>query len=240
MTVPTASRFKRYFTVILRWLLITSVVFVLTVLTGVYITDNILPKVYTATAQIQVRPRSAINPGQETGPQIFDRTNFQAEFEIMESPDFLLPVINELGLDKTWTQRVFKSKEDELSDQDALAYMNKILKFNYVRGTNVITITASSDVPKEAADIANAIADRYKTMRDLEEDQRNSRDADRQLQQSPVRIISRAEVPTILAKPNTAHCFIVTIVGAGFLSVMAASFVEIILLFLRASERTDN
>ena len=69
---------------------------------------------------------------------------------------------------------------------------------------------------------------------------RTNRGADRQLQESPVRIISRAEVPTILAKPNTARCLIVTIVGACFLSVMAASFVEIILLFLRASERTDN
>jgi len=64
--------------------------------------------------------------------------------------------------------------------------------------------------------------------------------ADRPLMESPVRIIFRAEAPTEPSKPNKSFDFIVTILVAGFLSVAAASFVEIILLFLRASERTDN
>jgi uncharacterized protein involved in exopolysaccharide biosynthesis len=176
--------------------------------------------------------------------------------------------------------------------------MNKILKLDFSRGSNIINITVSSDVPEETAAIANAIADKYKTLRDVEEDQRNKRGQDalrdqiaqqqkvvddakaalgkisdhqspgyqaaklelgRQqslldamnvrlqqiitddpLIQSPVRIVSRAEVPTVPTKPDRHFAFLVMIVVGGVLSVMAASFVEIILLFLRAGERPGN
>jgi uncharacterized protein involved in exopolysaccharide biosynthesis len=322
MSIPTTSRFNRYLTVILRWLLITFVVFVLTVLGGGYITNNWLQKVYTATARIQIRPMGVI--GLPRPDPNFHPAAFQAEFEFMQSPDFLLPVIYDLGLDKAWAKRVDQSGVDALSSpdallpQDALAYMHKILKLDFVRGTNIINITASSDVPKEAAAIANAIADRYKTMRDVEEDQRTSRgedslrdqiarqqkivderkaavekmrqelgrshhiiarpgdpndqtktdlqpfrdaqreleqqqdlldalnvglkqaDTNRQLRESPVRIISRAEAPTVPTKPNKSFAYIVTVLVAGFLSVMTASFVEVVFLFLRAAEKPDN
>jgi capsular polysaccharide biosynthesis protein len=119
--------------------------------------------------------------------------------------------------------------------------MNKILKLDFVSETNVVTITASSDVPKEAADIANAIADRYKAMRDFEEDRGKNRGedsiADRQPQEGPVLILSRAQTPPV---PDKFFAYLVTILAAGLLSVMAASFVEMIFLFLRAAERTDN
>jgi uncharacterized protein involved in exopolysaccharide biosynthesis len=300
------SRFNRYLTVILRWLVITSVVFVLTFITGFYITEHLFHKVYTATAQIQIRARNVTEVPGLNDDGIYRPTpvSFEAEFSLMQSPEFLLPVIYDLGLDKAWAKRVDKSSldalppQDGLLPQDALAYMNKILKLDFVRGTNIINITASSDLPTEAANIANAIADRYKTMRDIEEDQHNSRGADalrnqiaqqqkvveekkaemgklpqgqspaylaaqrvlkqqqslldalnvrlkqdiadRQLQESPVRIVSRAEPPENPSRPNKGLDFIVTILAAGFLSVMAASFVEIILLFLRASESPDT
>lgn len=223
MSVPTATRFNRYLAVILRWLLILSVVFVSTTLSGVYLIDHVLPKVYTATAQIQILATQS------------DPT-FQAEFETMESPDFLRPVINDLNLDGEWAKRVYKSQEQLLPPAEALAYMHKILKLDYVRGTNIVNITASSDVPKEATDIANAVADRYKAVCDTEEHQRNSLE----VAESPVRIVSRAEPPTVPSKPNRAFDLIVTIAVAAFLSIMAASFIEIVFLFLRASQRTGN
>jgi uncharacterized protein involved in exopolysaccharide biosynthesis len=321
MSVPTANRLSRYLMVILRWLLVLSVVFVLTMLAGKYVTDNFLSKVYTATAQIQVQPRvdDFVGSFAPPAPTIGD------EIEIMKSPEFLLPLIYDLGLDKAWAQRVdtlgldVVPSQDALLPLDALAYMNKILKLKLARRTNIIDITVSSDVPMEAARIANAIAARYKNMHDAEEDQRNNRGiislrdqiaqqqkvvdekkairdklreelerypivisgpepplskvptallqsfrdaqrdleqqqsvldalnvrlkqdiADSQLQEGPVRIISRAEVPMEPSKPNKNFAFIVTIVAAGVLSVMAASFVEVILLFLRAAEKPDN
>lgn len=221
MTVPTATRFSRYLTVILRWLLIAFVVFALANLIGFYITDHILPKVYTATAQIQI----VANPQSSDAP-------FQAELETMESPDFLRPVINDLDLDGAWAKRVYKSQQELLPFAEALAYMHKILRIDVVQGTNIIDITAASDEPKEAADIANAIANRYQAARDNEERQRNT--------ESPVRIVSRALAPTVPSEPSKVFDLIVTNVVAGFLSIMAASFVEMIFLFLRAGERTNN
>jgi capsular exopolysaccharide synthesis family protein len=53
--------------------------------------------------------------------------------------------------------------------------MKGILKLDFSRGTNIIDITVTSEVAKECADVANAVADRYKTMRDVEEDERNNR-----------------------------------------------------------------
>jgi uncharacterized protein involved in exopolysaccharide biosynthesis len=96
----------------------------------------------------------------------------------MQSPDFLLPIITDLALDKAWAKKISTADSDELPDVDALTHMSKILKLAVKPGTNIINITVSSDVPQEAADIANAIADRYKTLRDVEEDQRNNRGAD--------------------------------------------------------------
>jgi uncharacterized protein involved in exopolysaccharide biosynthesis len=49
------------------------------------------------------------------------------------------------------------------------------LKLDLISGANRIRISYSSNVPIETAEIVNSIADRYKTMRDVEEDQRNNR-----------------------------------------------------------------
>jgi capsular polysaccharide biosynthesis protein len=228
MIVPALIRLKRYLTVILRWLLITFTVFVLTFLGGNYITDNFLFKICTASAGLQVPPSDLLIPAGGT-------VTFRPEFEnIIRSPAFLLPVIMDLDLDKAWAKRASKSQEGQLSPQDALAHMNQILKLDCVSGTSVITITASSDVPKEAADIANAIADRYKSMREFEEDQRSTGGLK---QEHSVRILTRAQIPPI---PDKSFAYLVTILVAGFLSLMAASFVEMIFLFLRASTRTNN
>src|SRR5579863_3946459 len=158
------------------WVIFT--IFALTVLSGWYVTEYVLQQSYTAVAQIQIHSAGELTVrgiGEGLTEKGFDPTNFQAEFEIMQSPDVLLPIVNDLQLDRIWAKRVFKSTQEKVSAQEALGYLKGILKLDYKRGTNIIEITAQSEVPKEAADIANALADRYKTMRDVEEDQRNSR-----------------------------------------------------------------
>jgi succinoglycan biosynthesis transport protein ExoP len=173
--------FHEYFKIIRNRLWVIFTIFSLTVLSGFYVTNEVLPKVYTASASIQILPRGVVlapglvNSKTDGG---FDATAFQAEFEIMQSPDVLLPIITDLQLDKIWAKRVYKSGLDALPPQDALAYMSRILHLDFKRGTNIIEITVSSEVPKECADVANALADRYKTMRDVEEDQRNNRGTD--------------------------------------------------------------
>jgi polysaccharide biosynthesis transport protein len=173
--------FREYFKVIRSRLWVIFTIFILTVLSGAYVTEEVLPKIYSAAAQIQIKPR-----GEEmvTGfdgastDRPFDPVTFQSEFEIMQSQDVLLPIIHDLGLDKTWARTVYKGAVEKLTDQQALGYMNSILKIDFKRGTNILLITAQSTEPKEAALIANAVADRYKSMRDSEEDQRANMGAD--------------------------------------------------------------
>ncbi len=166
--------FNEYFKIIRNRLWVIFTIFALTVLSGVYVTEEVLPKIYTSTASIQILSAHVnrvhgMNPGTDVENR-FDPVNFQAEFEIMQSPKVIVPIITDLQLDKVWAKRL-KSSQDALSSQEAVTYMKQqVLKIDYTRGTNIINITAASEVPKEAAAIANAEADRYKAMRGQEEE----------------------------------------------------------------------
>jgi uncharacterized protein involved in exopolysaccharide biosynthesis len=87
------------------------------------------------------------------------------EIEVMESPEVLSPIITDLKLDSAWAKQ-FGTKPGSLNMQDALNHLRQIAKITRTSGTNVINIAVASENPVEDANIANAIADRYKAMRD--------------------------------------------------------------------------
>src|SRR5258708_31911864 len=69
------------------WVIFT--IFALTVLSGWYVTEYVLPQVYTTSAQIQLHSAGELTVtgiGGGTTEKGFDATSFQAEFEIMQSP----------------------------------------------------------------------------------------------------------------------------------------------------------
>ena len=147
------------------------------------------------------------------------------EFEVIQSSYVLLPVINDLGLDKTWAKR-YKSDQDRLPPVESLEHMNKVLKLDLKRGTNIVVVTVQREVPKEASDIANAVMDRYKSLRDAEEYHRNT-----SFIQSPVRIIIRAMPPKTPSQPNRAFCLALSLAGGclfGFVAAFGAAFVAFI------------
>jgi len=167
MTETNSNSSRGYRFVFARWLLVAATVFILTLLSGVYITNNVLPKVYTASVLVQIVPQVTTEIGSsfsvvDNSPEAF----VQSCVAKMQQPDVLLPVINELNLKELWSKQVFKSQS--LSDSDALSYLQKMLRLEVKRGTNIIVVTAACDIPREAADVANAIAHRYKNMRDTE------------------------------------------------------------------------
>jgi succinoglycan biosynthesis transport protein ExoP len=169
--------FNEYFKIIRNRLWVIFTIFALTVLSGLYVTEEVIPKKYTATSSIQIRPRSYDVSGIEssdTQPGQFSTIDFQAEFQIMQSANVLMPIISDLQLDKVWAKRL-KAGVDALSPQNALAHLNGILKLDFQKGTNIINITVTSEVPKECMDVANDLANRYKTSRDVEEDERVNR-----------------------------------------------------------------
>jgi uncharacterized protein involved in exopolysaccharide biosynthesis len=163
MTVPNASRFSRYLAVFLRWLLIGATVFAMAVWLGLYIRDNMLPKSYTANAIIQVPASDLVMPGKALG---LDSSTLRPVFEgTIRAPDFLLPVIDNLNLDTAWASHPETSTQEKLPDVDVLSRMENMLNLTVAKDTNLVTIAVSSADPKEAADIANAIADQYQTLR---------------------------------------------------------------------------
>ena len=172
--------FNEYFKVIRNRLWVIFTIVVLCAATGEYVVQWVLPKIYTASSEIEIRPGGEKTVGGIDGSspdRSFDPTAFQAEFEILQSPDVLLPIVNDLHLDQIWAKRD-KRGVDKMPPLDALAKLKNVLKLDLKRGTDIVELTASSEDPVEAADIANALADRYKTMRDVQEDQKNTKGAD--------------------------------------------------------------
>jgi uncharacterized protein involved in exopolysaccharide biosynthesis len=223
MIVPPSSRFTRYLLVLVRWLLIGSTVFVVTAWIGLNVTDDLFPETYTATALMQVPPADLVIPHGAPNPT---SATFQPMFELtIRAPDFLLPVIKDLDLETSWAHRLSTTDQEEVPDVDALTRMEDLLTFKTLNGTNIVAIIVSSNDPKEAADIANAIAQKY---------------AASHASPPPVRVLSPAEIPLAPTRPNRSLAFDVTMTTAALFGLLAASFAEVVLLFVRASQRIDN
>jgi len=295
MNAPTAIRASRYLLIVIRWFFIAAVIFAASKFVCGYVINHVLPQVYTAKATLTVPANDLVIPTAGSSPEPED---FRPEFEnTIRSPDFLLAVIKDLGLEQAWAKRLYRS-DDQLPDVDALTHMENALKFRIEPEINTISITAASDVPQEAADIANAVADRYKTTRDVAEAQREDHgdtglreqiaeqqkvvddkkatlekmppdqspaylaaqhdldqqqsildaldtrdmqgDNDSHIAKSLIHFVSRAETPIDPTHPNKSIAYYLTLFVATSAGLVVASFVEIIFLFLRASERMDN
>ena len=226
MRVSKPSRFKRYTSVFLRWFVTTFVVFVITLVAGKYIYEYWIPKLYAATAKVQA---SATDADGHVLRFTFGSSVIQTEFGNVRSPETLLPVIETLHLDQLWARRGNKSGKEGLSQEEALAYLNKNLDFKV--GKNGVDITFSSDDPKQAAQIANAIADQIKMARVRAQARQGS-----WMMSTFVPVVTRAQVPTDAIWPNRLYCFGITVLVAALFSVVAGCFVEVILLFVRAAE----
>ena len=158
------SRSDRTSVSVLRLLAVALLVLVLTVIYGAYRSFLILPKTYIATAQIE-----ELSPG--------PNPSARSDMQMMRTGEFLVPIIVDLELDKIWAARDGR-KVEALPPQDALIHLNEFLYLETAPGTNVIVVKVGSNISKEAADIANAIVDRFQVLRSVEADQRLRRARD--------------------------------------------------------------
>jgi capsular exopolysaccharide synthesis family protein len=175
----TSLHFSEYFRIIRNRLWVIFTIFALTLVSGIYVTVEVLPKSYTATAQIRIQgsqntSAESIGQGSEMPDRPIDTYEFQTEYERINSPAVLEPVITNMGLDKIWAKRIYKMP-DKLPITDAVTFMSKgVLAVNFRHGTSFVEITARSEIPQEAADIANAVVASYKKIRDGEQTEKNS------------------------------------------------------------------
>jgi uncharacterized protein involved in exopolysaccharide biosynthesis len=226
MSAP-APRFQRYATVIVRSICTALAVFCATMLAGQYITDNVLAKTYLATAQIQIRP-AAPDVSAAADP------NYNAvQLGILQSSDFLLPVIEQLGLKEQWKESPDDLKDGAISDEEALARLGQLLTYDTVPGTSIVKIMVKSNEPRLAADIANAIAERYQGLESIP-------GAVTAPNGHAALILARAEPPAAPSWPDESVAQVITFILAIMFSITATSFVEMILLFQRAGERDGS
>jgi len=89
----------------------------------------------------------------------------------MLAPEGLTSVIEDLKLEETWGKR-FKPNHKPFSRTEALDHIAEVVSVEPKKDTDIFEITAQSEEAREAADIANAIADHYKARSDREEEER--------------------------------------------------------------------
>ena len=171
MTLPSSSRVQRYLSIALRLAVVTVVVFFVTLSAGKYIIDHFVPKVYAATAEIELTEHivSISKPASPAYVAALDaNSSATAQIEKIMSPDILVPVIYDLGLERTWAKLSSDGNPLVLSESDALIRLGSIISAKPKRGQQAIRISATSSDPKEAADIANAVAYSYLASRETE------------------------------------------------------------------------
>lgn len=119
---------------------------------------------YEATARIKlIRTLLDPVPTDGSGNQAYDPYFIQTEFEVLKSEAVLNEVVTNLHLDDTWAKRYNYGRPLERSEIFGL--LRQSLRLEPVRNTTLIDITFTSEDPPEAANVANAIAQRYFDLR---------------------------------------------------------------------------
>lgn len=158
----TTLHFLDYWRVIRSRKEIVLAVLFLVVITGTAYTFT-LPKIYAAQARIEVNNDSVdidpFNPA-ASGARGYDPYFLRTQFEIIQSKPILYEVINRLNLQEVWGR-----KDEKLPKEVAYKILLSSLNVSQYRDTSLISLTAQRQDPKEAARIANELADVYRDIR---------------------------------------------------------------------------
>src|ERR1700677_1870796 len=165
--VEAQLHFLDYWRVIRIRKAIIITVFLITAIIATAVTF-ILPESYSSMTRIKVEPDNVsdittMEPGQTAASSPFDPYFIQTTFEIMQSEVVLSNVIASLDLNDKWGKKF--NHGEPLKTSETMAILKNSMVLNPVRNTKLITITVYSDDPKEAAQIANAMAVSYRAYR---------------------------------------------------------------------------
>ena len=125
----------------------------------------LLDKKYVGRTSIEVKQSSKGSIFAPTGiDSPFDRTGsfIETQFKVITAPETLLRVVERLNLKSRWN----------VSEQDALDKLERMVEPEEERGTEMITIEVYSVDPAEAAEIANAVRVAYEERRKETEKER--------------------------------------------------------------------
>jgi len=133
-----------------------------------------LHRMYCATAEIQILPTGpvVISGPIYRAPDVEPDNWLELETQVIQAPDIMMDVVKSLKLDPIWTKR-FQAEHPLWDSKDSINHLYKVVRVQSVRQTDLVEITAYSEIPQEAADIANAVVDTYKANHDKEEVKRH-------------------------------------------------------------------
>ncbi len=136
----------------------------LVVITGTAYTFT-LPKIFAASARIEVRP-DALDVDVFTRQPRMGHSPFflRTEFEIIQSRRILSEVIRDLNLQEEWG-REMTADGSPLTMQAALRVLSGSLNVHQYRDTSLIALQVRRQDPREAARIANQVAEVYRAHR---------------------------------------------------------------------------
>ena len=154
--------FLDYWRVIRLRLPIIVLTFLLVVITA-GITTYFLPRQYQSNVIIEVEQNDQkiriFRDGYEGGMGI-DPRFATTQFQIIQRKEMLYPVIDSLKLVEKWAESFGVRTREE-----AYFKLRSMIDVREVRNTNLLQISVDSTDPKEAADLANSIANEYQRKR---------------------------------------------------------------------------
>jgi uncharacterized protein involved in exopolysaccharide biosynthesis len=145
--------------------LVFAIVFFMVFTTSVAITF-ILPESYASTCRIKVERdvNDSLGGNAVTASMLpYDPYFIQTTFEIMQSQLVLSNVISSLDLNAQWGKKY--NNGSPLKTTETMAILKGRLQLTPIHNTKLVSITVYSDDSKEAAQIANAIAESYRDYR---------------------------------------------------------------------------
>ena len=140
-------------------------VFLITAIIATAVTF-IMPEWYSSTSKIKVENEGGIINGMETqmaGNAGYDPYFIQTTFELIQSQLVLSNVISKLDLNDVWGKKF--NNGEPFKTTETMEMLKNQMSLSPVRNTKLITITVYSPDKKEAADLANAVAEAYKDYR---------------------------------------------------------------------------
>jgi capsular polysaccharide biosynthesis protein len=167
-----------------------------------------LPESYGSTSRIKLEPRVS----QGTNAAIHDPYFLQTEYEVIQSQLVLEPVIARQNLNVEWGKKYFNG--ETLKTVETLEILKARLSLATVRGTKLMAITCYSDNPREAANLANAVAESYQEYA-----------LEKKYPAGAVEIVDRAEPARQPCKPNKPLNIALGAVAGIVLGALAAMIV---------------
>ena len=154
--------FLDYWRVIRLRLPIIVLTFLLVVITA-GITTYFLPRQYQSNVIIEVEQNDQkiriFRDGYEGGMGL-DPRFATTQFQIIQRKEMLYPVIDNLKLVEKWAE-----SSGVRTREEAYFKLRSMIDVREVRNTNLLQISVDSTDPKEAADLANSIANEYQRKR---------------------------------------------------------------------------